>query len=114
MQSATFSGLCAETVFPGEAQIHLSLRRIKSQQGATGAALSKIFLRPGAEVQRGAKIQSVIGRSIVANVHGTLQSLVRDLAHQDVPYFVRRRILHLYPSELRREGSRMSVGSNVR
>ena len=64
-------------------------RKNAAQRGATGAALPKFFseiLRPRAKVQGGAKIQSVVSRSIVAKVHDTLQNLVRDLVRQDVPY----------------------------
>ena len=70
---------------------------VKARAGVTW--LPKIFLRPWAEVQGGAKIQSVVSRSIVAKVHDTLQNLVRDLVRQDVPYVVPHCILHLCPSQ---------------
>ena len=92
-------------------------RKNAAQREVTGAALPKFFsdiLRPRAKVQGGAKIQSVVSRSIVAKSRDTLQSLVRDFLRQDVPYVVPHCILHLCPPELRRKGSRMSVRWNVR
>jgi|SRR5262249_1450291 len=71
-------------------------------------------LRPRAQVQSSAEIQSVVRRSIVAKTHSALQSLIRDFARQD---FLCPRIIlkHARPlRSLRHEGSQTTVRSNVK
>jgi len=94
-------GKSSNSVDQLKAQAQLRPQKNKEPARTDRRCVPKILsrvLRPRAKVQGGAKVQSVVSRSIVGKIHDALQSLVRDLARQDVPYFVPHWILHLCPS----------------